>query len=191
MLTLSLFLKVPPHALTCTALVPGLDQGQVGHDVSVRASVQVSEKASVRVQAQLTWAQSSSTSDAPTPQHPLPAPLMLPCLPPAVPGPVSPTCASTGAAAVPPQHLPPLHPGLEPAPAAAAGGRPTAPTPQAPALPQPGESGCFPVCLLPFALILGTGYSDSQAAVPAGTSPFPLTPLGYLTPGIFQGLTSS
>ena len=71
----------------------------------------------------------------------------------------------------------------------AAGGRLTAPTPRAPALPQPGESGCFPVCFLPFALIPATGDSDNQAAVSAGawSQPLPAHTPGVLTPGAFQG----
>lgn len=86
-----------------------------------------------------------------------------------------------------PRHLPPVcaqgwsrH--LQPA----AGGRLTAPTPRAPALPQPGESGCFPVCLLPYALIPGTGDSDSQAAVPAGarSQPQPAHTPGVLPRGL-------
>lgn len=84
---------------------------------------------------------------------------------------------------MPLQHLPPVCPGLEPTPAAA--GWLTAPTPRAPALPQPGEAGCFPVCLLPLALIPGTGDSDSQAAVPAGASLCTLTPQGLSRTHVF------
>lgn len=55
-----------------------------------------------------------------------------------------------------PQHLPAPRPWPGRCPHPAAGGRLPAPTPRAPALPQPGEPGCFPVRLLPFALIPGT-----------------------------------
>lgn len=168
-------------------------QGHMGHGVFVCVSVQGSEEASVRVRGQPLWGEQGKPAGAAglaMPQQPgilLPLPLCCPACTLRCWGLWHPQVPSTGAASVSPQHLPPVCPGLEPAPAA--GGRLTAPTPRAPALPQPGESGCFPVCLLPFALIPGTGDSGSQAAVPAGARSQP--PPAH-TPGVLpQGLSGA
>lgn len=87
------------------------------------------------------WGQGSKTWDTPTLRHPPPTPIALPCMRPWVPAWEQPWC-------------PPSTSHVE----LAAGGRLTAPTPRAPALPLPGEPACFPVCLSPSALILGQGH---------------------------------
>lgn len=156
----------------------------------MRVSVLGSEGARARVRGQGEPAGAAAPAMPPHPGILLLLPWRCPACAPRGRGLWHPWVPSMGAAPVPPQYLPPLRPraGAGTCSLQREAGR-RHPRHRLLPSPQPAESGCFPVCLLPFAPLPGTGDSDRQAAVPAGarSQPLPTPTPGVLPPGAFQG----
>lgn len=174
MLTLLLFVKMPPFVPTCTALVPCLGPG-TGRARCVCACQPAGQRGGECRGART--ARVGSAGEASWDRHPgilLPLPLCCPNCTPRLPGPVAPTSVSTGAA--PPRRVPSAPPTSVPrAGASTCSGRPADGTHATVSCPPPAWSvWVFSWLPLNFRTDPGTGDSDRQAAAPAGASSQPL-----------------